>query len=177
MRHYPYPEPRLHLRAPDTWPAFVPLPPRYWDHSTHVVRWMGRNALRYLHEQHKAGEQPPSVRALATWLLEMTRRQAPQHFGYVTRDKVDYQAESAAEFALREYDPEHRVYKRAANGGRKGRPRRSPHMDALRELAHLKPTPAGRVLGIGPEQVRRLRKQIDRIDFEAELNELFGPEA
>lgn len=174
MRFYPYPEPQRHLSAPATWPLGLPLPPRYWDHSTHVVRWMGRNSLRHLRSLDHAGEPFPSRAALAAWILETTERQAPQHFSYVTRDKAEQQAFDAAAFALDAYDPQHPVYQHAASGGSKGK-RRSPHLEALRDLEHLGPTAAGRVLGIGPEQVRRLRKKLDRLDFEAELDRLFGP--
>lgn len=135
---------------------------------------MGRNAFRHLRSLERAGEAFPSRSGLAEWILEMTERQAPQHFQYVTLDKAEQQASDAAAFALDAYDPEHPAYRHAANGGRKGK-RRSPHLDNLRSLGHLGPTAAGRVLGIGPEQVRRLRKKLEHLDFLAELDRLIPP--
>lgn len=173
MRHFPYPEPRPHLNVPSGGIPEGADPRRYWDHSTWAVRWMGRNTLRHLHELYKAGEPFPATGDLASWILEMTERQAPQHFEYVPPNVAERQAAAAAAWALEAYDSNALVYQRAARGGAKSK-RRSPHLDRLRELSHLKPGAAAQELGVKPEQVRRLRKQLDRLDFEAELRELFG---
>ncbi len=84
------------------------------DFSTRVIRNMGRNALRRIHEVYKATGSFPTVDELETWIVEHHPR-ARQDF-----DDAERKAASAAVFALDAFDPaeyERRV-ERARNGGK-----------------------------------------------------------
>jgi hypothetical protein len=173
MRHFPYPKPRRHLRVPATGIPEDADPRRYWDHSTWVIRWMGRNALRHLRELEKQEIEFPDVEALDDWLREMVDRQAPQHHDYATVSKIQKQTREAAEYALDVYDSDALVYRRAAKGGRNSR-RRSPLLARLRALPTMTVAEQAVALECTPRHVKRLRKQLNWSDFEAEMDELFG---
>jgi hypothetical protein len=57
----------------------------------------------------------------------------------------------------------------AARSGGKKSTRISPRLEALKSMDHLGCTEAARLLGIGPEQVRRLRLKIKNAESEAEI--------
>lgn len=180
MKLYPFPKPQLHLRRRATSKG---SPEIYWDHHTHVVRWMGRNALRRIHEFRKTAGRYPTVDELQDWLTDHCS-EARRYF-----DDYDEMAEDAAAFALDAFDPlEYEVrVKRARNGGKvsgykKGaRGKRPPKYttDELRKIEHLSIAQQAEELGCSPATIKRIRARLKAeiaAEHETELDALFGPQ-
>lgn len=181
MKLYPYPEPKPHLRLRPTSKGRREI---YWDHKTHVIRNMGRNALRRIHEVRKATGTMPTVDELETWISDHHPR-AQHDFEDAERMALD-----AAVFALDAFDPEEyeRRVQRARNGGKvsgykKGRGKRPKEttVDQLAAVAHLSIAEQAKALGCSTATVKRRRADVkaqEAAAFEQELEELFGkPEA
>lgn len=181
MRIYPYPDPKPHLRLRSTSKGRREI---YWDHKTHVIRNMGRNALRRIHEVRKAAGTMPTVDELETWISDHHPR-AQRDF-----DDAERMALDAAVFALDAFDPaeyERRV-QRARNGGKvsgyeKGRGKRPKEttVDHLAQYAHLSIAEQAKALGCSVSTIKRRRSEVkaeEAAAFEAELEQLFPePEA
>jgi hypothetical protein len=127
---------------------------RYWDHSTRVIRWMGRNALRRLREMELAGEVFPEIEELAEWISEHST-QALSHFDYAKLWEMNVEA---AQFALESYDPEY--YVRAARGGSRSK-RGATYTEAqLMAVDGLSLREQAEALGCSVATISRIRKRI-----------------
>lgn len=190
VKLYPFPKPQPHLKPPSDWPPLQPLPRRYWDHSTHVLRWMDRNALRRLAVYWDACRPLPSVDELEAW-IEANSRKADDYF---KSPKLSKMYASAAAFALDVWDPEvlQARRRRARNGGLKtaalrrenpSLPTRGPEftVDMLEALEPgLSIANQAEALGCSTATVSRLRaeqKAIKAREVEAELDTLIPTQA
>lgn len=149
------------------------------DFSTRVIRNMGRNALRRIHEVHKATGTLPTVDELESWIIDHHPR-ARYDF-----DDAERKATSAAVFALDAFDPaeyERRV-QRARNGGKvsghkkgaRGVRRPEYGSEALQDGLSIRE----QALALGKsvatiKRMRAIKKAEEAAAFEAELIELFG---
>lgn len=161
MKLYPFPEPRLHLRVPDNGiPADHKHPERFWDFSTMVIRWMGRNALRRLRDHELTGRDFPDVGTLSNWLQEVTIRAGKRWIGTdrLPYDKVPFMTADAAQYALDHYSQD--FYDRASKGGRKSKrgPEFTEEMLALVEGKSI--TEQAELLNCHPSTISRLRKRL-----------------
>ncbi|GMM94746.1 hypothetical protein [Microbacterium sp. MTN4-26] len=179
MKLYPYPKPQPHLRRRATSKG---RPEVYWDHSTRVLRTMGRNALRRIHEVHKTTGRFPTVDELQEWVLDH-HPQARREF-----DKVDAMAEDAAVFALGVFDVEEyeRRVQRARNGGKmsghkKGARGRRPvafTVEDLRKVEHLSIREQAEALGCSEATISRRRRDLKAhkaAELDAAVDEVMGP--
>jgi hypothetical protein len=142
---YPYPKLRITSK-------------RSMDHGQLVLRWMSRNALRYLRQVELAGMPQPSTDELAAWLIENSDA-ADEHF-----DSADIATKCAAgaEFALDVYDS--RYYDRQARAGARGGAAGAIEISdedllRVRDLSHNE---AARALNVSRSTVIRRRHEFDR---------------
>lgn len=175
MKLYPYPEPRFHLRKPPTGIPEGADVARYWDHSTEVIRWMGRNALRHLRDLDNRHEPFPDSEALADWILEIARPYSPHGDHLTGWAKTEFQAAEAAAYALDVYDHDHDSTERGRRGGKRSH-RRSPLLARLRDLDDLSAAQQAERLGCSVRHVKRLRRKLsqerEEAEFLAELDRL-----
>ncbi len=190
VKLYPFPKPQPHLRQPSDWPPLQPLPRIYWDHSTHVIRWMGRNALRRLAVYWDAEMPLPSVDELAAWIEDHSRK-ADDYFKPSKLSRMHF---DAAAFALEAWDPEVLLQRRrwAHNGGLRtaalrrknpSMPTRGPEF-TVAMLETLEPglsiAKQAKALGCSTATVSRLRaaqKATKAQEVEAELEALMPSQA
>ncbi len=169
MRFFPYPKRSRHLKPPRSHNSLIhgPLPRKYWDHSTKVIRWMGRNALRKLRLYYDARATFPDREALSSWILDITYdTNAINEFDF---DKLDNMAEKAAEYALDVWDEEVvlRIRSRARNGGLKSKRSKSITMDMVAPYRDLTSVEAAKALGCSPRTVQRRRAELKAVEREA----------
>jgi hypothetical protein len=172
MKLYPYPQPRIALHRRENSSGHAKS---YWNHSTHVIRWMGRNALRRIRDFDAAGQSWPTVDELEAWIME-THQKALAHC-----TDADYaaKAQDAAVFALSAYDPAEydRRVQRARNGGKasghkKGARGKRPPVhkpEDLDGLEHLSKTEQAERLGCSPATIGRLRAERARMQAEPDF--------
>jgi len=193
VKLYPFPRPERHLKVPRDWAQthpLQPLPRKYWDHSTHVIHWMGRNALRRLAVYWDANAPLPSVEELELWIEDhSTKAEA-----FFKPSKLSKMCRSAAEFALDVWDPEVLLERRrrARNGGLKTAELRKANpvlptrgavftVDMLQALEPgLSIAKQATALGCSTATVSRLRaeqKTIKAQEAEAELDALMPQQA
>lgn len=172
MKLYTFPKPKPHLRRRATSKG---APSTYWDHHTHAIRWMGKNALRRIHEARKRTGRFPTVDELQDW-LEVHCVEARHYFG-----DFEQMAEDAAVFALDAFDQAEydRRVARAVNGGKKSRRGKSFTTDQLREVDHLSIAKQAEKLGCSPATIKRRRADLKAeisAEQDEELDALFGPQ-
>lgn len=181
MKLLPYPQPRPHLRRSATSKG---APEQYYDHSTWVIRWMGRNGFRRVAEVHKATGTLPTVDELQSWLEDHCTK-ALDHFEH----KYDKMTRAAALYVIECFDPEERAIrvKRGHHGGKmsgwkKGRRGKRPVVyttDQLRKHEHLSIKEQAEKLGCSAATVKRRRADLKAekaAAHEAELDAIFGPQ-
>lgn len=171
MKLYPFPQPQLHLRRRATSTGSAE---KYWDHRTHVIRWLDRNALRRIHEARKLTGRFPTVDELQDW-LEVHCAEARHYF-----DDCDRMAEDAAVFALSVFDQAEydRRVARAVNGGKKSRRGKSFTTDQLREVEGLSITQQAAKLGCSVATIKRIRARLkaeNSAAYDAEVDAIVGP--
>lgn len=152
---YPYPKLRITAKGAR-------------DHGQLVLRWMSRNALRYLRQVELAGMPAPTVEDLTTWLIEVSDA-ATEHYDHAD---IARKCAAGAEFSLDVYDP--RFYDRKREAGRRGGSAGVIEVsdeDLLRVKA-LSHNEAARALNVSRSTVIRRRREFD--PSEAELDLLFG---
>ena len=144
--------------------AFPYIPPKDRNVYLAVRVWLGRNALRHLHQDYwKRGLALPTADELAGWLWDLAaKRQDSLSFEKLTR-AVD----EATVWALGEYDPNAEVYVRARKGGSRSIQLSDADLLSVRDLSHAE---AARVLHVSKSTIRRRRDGFD--PTEAELDAL-----
>lgn len=154
MKLLPFPEPRQHLRRRSTSRG---RPEIYFDHSTRVLRWMDRNALRRITEVRKISGRYPTVDELQAWLVDHCVR-ALDYFAH----KFEKMTEEAAVFALSAYDDAEydAIVRRAKNGGRKSRRGKTYTIDQLRQVDGLSIAKQATALGCSTATIKRLRDEL-----------------
>ncbi|MGN7968041.1 hypothetical protein [Microbacterium sp. 22296] len=177
MKLFPYPQPRLHLRRTASSNG---SPEAYFDHSTRVIRWMGRNALRRITEFRKAFRRYPTVDELQSWLEDHCTA-ALDHF----EDKYERMTQDAAIYALSAYDEAAYdvIVKRASKGGKTSRRGKTYTVDQLRSVQDLSIAKQAEALGCSLTTIKRLRAS-EKVQSEAEqlaaaqadYESCFGPE-
>lgn len=145
-----------------------PAPRRGSEHSTQVIRWMSRNALRQLRQLDLAGSPIPSAGDLADWLIE----HSTQAYAHLDATDVAHKCAEAALFALDVYDP--RFYDRRATSGRRGGSAGSHEIsdEDLLRVRSLSHSEAARALSVSRSTIIRRRRAFD--GDTAELTALFG---
>ncbi|WP_322412085.1 hypothetical protein [Microbacterium invictum] len=155
IKLFPYPQPGYYRRtgSPE---ARVKNPEQFWNHSTRVIRWMGRNALRQLRQFELHGMPFPSEDELAAWILEACDPHAQKHFD---ADDVAEKVTSAARWALTAYDPG--FYTRAAKGGSASIQITDEQLVSVQGLSHAE---AARALNVSKSTIRRRREERGQLD-------------
>ncbi|MFI8632148.1 hypothetical protein ACIGEP_06110 [Microbacterium sp. NPDC077663] len=133
-----------------------PYPPvRNRNHYLVVRTWLGRNALRHIHQDYwKRGVALPSVEELSAWLWDLARK-AMRDLPF---DKLTQVVDEATKWALTEYNPNADVYVRARRGGSRGITITDADLLAVRELSHAA---AAKVLHVSKSTIRRRRDGFD----------------
>ncbi|WP_314854110.1 hypothetical protein [uncultured Microbacterium sp.] len=162
LKLFPYPKPGHRLSSGASVEAKQKNPERHWNHSTRVVRWMGRNALRYLRTFEVRGMAFPSVDELAAWIVEVCDPKAAKHFDSF---EVARKAADAASYALSHYDPN--FYERAARGGAASSTAIVLTDAQLLEVQGKSHVEAARTLNVSKSTIqrnRRTRGPVDELD-------------
>lgn len=138
----------------------VPVNTRWSNYSDDIHSWMIRNSLRYLWEAQKADQPLPDAVALGDWLSGIARSKDVR-MDHGTLWKT---IESAAIFALAEYDPTYhaRMASLGARGGRRSRRGPSFTTDQLRALEGLSIAEQAKALGCTERTVSRARARLKR---------------
>lgn len=179
MRIYPYPKRSRHLKPPKSHNSLIhgPLPRKYWDHSTKVIRWMGRNALRRLRQYYDAQAIFPDHETLSGWILDIAYdTNAINEFDF---DKLDNMAQSAAEYALDVWDEEVilRIRSRARSGGFASKRTKTITVAMVAPYRDLTSKDVATKLGCSTRTVQRRRAELEATERElaltAEIDALF----
>lgn len=139
--------------------------PRDANHFLTVRRWLGRNALRHLHQDYwKRGLALPSADELTGWLWDIAR----PAMAHLSHEKLGRAIEEATSWALTEYDPNAAIYERkrraGAKGGRAGKIQLTAEdLLSVRDLSHAE---AAKRLHVSRSTIQRARRDFDPTDAE-----------
>jgi hypothetical protein len=144
--------------------TFPYLPPKDRNVYLAVRTWLGRNALRHLHQDYwKRGEALPAADELTGWLWDLARKARDD----LSFEKLARVVDEASSWALVEYNPDAEVYVRARKGGSRSIQLSDADLLSVRGLSHAE---AARVLHVSKSTIRRRRESFD--PTEAELDAL-----